>query len=263
MTTPYDKPVFRPAGDAAIVVEVGDAIGLAINNRVHALDRAIRRRPIAGLLDLVPAYRSLLILYDPLALSAGAVREHVTTLWEETATAGPAFGRVVRIPTCYGGEFGPDLPFVAAHARLSVEEVVAIHASADYPVYMMGFSPGFTYLGGMSERIAAPRLKTPRTSIPAGSVGIAQQQTGIYPVESPGGWQLIGRTPVRLFDPLREPPTAVEPGDSIRFVPIDVAGFEQIRKAVETGRYEIDARAAPRCGNLCRLTRSKSSRPGR
>jgi inhibitor of KinA len=110
----------------------------------------------------------------------------------------------------------------------------------------MGFSPGFTYLGGMSERIAAPRLKTPRTSIPAGSVGIAQQQTGIYPVESPGGWQLIGRTPVPLFDPLREPPTAVEPGDSIRFVPIDAAEFERIRTAVEAGRYEIDARMAPR-----------------
>jgi KipI family sensor histidine kinase inhibitor len=246
MTTPYDEPVFLPAGDAALLVEVGDAIDPAINSRVHALDRALRQRPILGLLDLVPAYRSLLVLYDPLAVSAQAVEAHISTLWDETATVGPAVGRVVRIPTCYGARFGPDLAFVAKHARLPAEEVVAIHAGTDYRVYMMGFSPGFTYLGGMSERIAAPRLKTPRTSIPAGSVGIAQQQTGIYPVESPGGWQLIGRTPVPLFDPLRDPPTAVEPGDSIRFVPIDAAEFERICRTVEAGQYEIDARMAPR-----------------
>ena len=142
--------------------------------------------------------------------------------------------RVVEIPTAYGGDFGPDLPFVASHNGLSEADVVSIHAGADYLVYMMGFSPGFPYLGGMSERIATPRLTTPRTVIPAGSVGIAQAQTGVYPVESPGGWQLIGRTPIPLFDASRHPPVIVEPGDSIRFVPIGADEYDAIAARART-----------------------------
>jgi inhibitor of KinA len=241
---PYDRPAFLPAGDAGLVVELGEGISPAVNRRVHALDAAIRHARMTGVLEVVPAYRSLLICYDPLVVSAGQLREKVAALCGQLPDVESGTRRVVRIPTRYGGEFGPDLPFVAACAHLPSDEVVAIHASTDYLVYMMGFSPGFTYLGGMSERIAAPRLKTPRTSIPAGSVGIARQQTGIYPVESPGGWQLIGRTPMPLFDPQREPPTAVEPGDYIRFVPIDQAEYERIRLQVERGEYRIEARTA-------------------
>jgi KipI family sensor histidine kinase inhibitor len=148
---------------------------------------------------------------------------------------------VIEVPTVYGGEFGPDLAFVASHSRLSEAEVVQIHSGTDYLVYMMGFSPGFPYLGGMSPRIATPRLKTPRTAIPAGSVGIAQEQTGVYPVESPGGWQLIGRTPARLFDAGRQPPVLVEAGDSIRFVPIVPRQFTEIEEGIRRGTWNVTA----------------------
>ena len=182
-----------------------------------AVDRA---RP-DGVRDLVPTYRSLLVNYDPRVTTFDALGERLADLETRPRRTRRHRRRAwsrSRPPTA--ATFGPDLPFVAEHAGLTEDEVVAIHSGANYLVYMMGFSPGFTYLGGMSERIAAPRLKTPRTAIPAGSVGIAQQQTGIYPVESPGGWQLIGRTPVSLFDPSRHPPVVVEAGDYIRFVPV-------------------------------------------
>jgi inhibitor of KinA len=225
----YPEPRFLPAGDAALTVEVGEGISPLVNRRVHALDRALRQNPPPGLIDLVPAYRSLLVLFDPLVLPVDVLRDRITRLVAGLPDEAEAPRRVVEIPTCYGGGYGPDLAFVAAHAGLAEAEVIAIHAGTDYLVYMMGFSPGFTYLGGLSERIATPRLGTPRTAIPAGSVGIAQRQTGIYPVESPGGWQLIGRTPIRMFDPSRTPPTRVEPGDLVRFVPIDEATYRQMR----------------------------------
>ena len=138
----------------------------------------------------------------------------------------------------YGGEYGPDLAHVAEHNGLTAGEVVQIHSSTDYLVYMMGFTPGFPYLGGMAESIATPRLQTPRPLIPAGSVGIAEQQTGVYPIESPGGWQLVGRTPVQLFDPQREPPAVVAAGDFIRFVPITETTYDVIRMQVQAGSYD-------------------------
>jgi inhibitor of KinA len=162
----------------------------------------------------------------------------VLSLAESGSVTLPA-PKVLQIPTCYGGPYGPDMPFVAAHTGLDPAEIAAIHAGTDYLVYMMGFNTGFPYLGGMSARIAAPRLETPRTSVPAGSIGIAQQQTGIYPVESPGGWRLIGRSPVRLFDPSREPPVSVEAGDYLRFVPIDAQQYGAIERDVQSGRYQL------------------------
>jgi len=234
-------PRYLPAGDAALV-EFGDAIDPAINRRVRDLLLAIERARPAGVRDLVPTYRSLLVLYDPLAVSYDGIRRQVADL-ADSATAVPAPPpNVVEIPTAYGGAFGPDLDFVASHNHLTPDEVIAIHAGTDYLVYMMGFSPGFTYLGGMSARIAAPRLKTPRTAIPAGSVGIAQQQTGIYPVESPGGWQLIGRTPVSLFDPRRTPPVLVEAGDYIRFVAVTLDEYAAIADDVSAGRWRLRSR---------------------
>jgi len=228
--TLYPEPRIRPAGDQALVVEIGEGIDEIVNQRVHALALALERRELPGIVDLVPTYRSLLVNYDPLRIDFAALTGAVTGAASSLGEIALPEPRRVEIPTCYGGQYGPDLPFVAAHNGLSEDEVVAIHASGTYRVFMMGFSPGFAYMGGMSPRIATPRLQTPRTSIPAGSVGIAQQQTGIYPVESPGGWQLIGRTPVRLFDPARTPPTLVEPGDLVAFVQIDERRYRDLEE---------------------------------
>jgi KipI family sensor histidine kinase inhibitor len=239
-------PRYLVAGEAALVVEFGDTIDPAINRRVRELFLAIERAGLEGVRDLVPTYRSLLVSYDPLRTTFEALRLRLSDLDAHLADTPVPPPRVVEIPTAYGGEFGPDLPFVAAHNHLTEDEVVAIHAGTDYLVYMMGFSPGFTYLGGMSDRIAAPRLNTPRTAIPAGSVGIAQQQTGIYPVESPGGWQLIGRTPVSLFDPSRNPPVVVEAGDSIRFAQISLEDYAAIQREIRQGTWTLSVRGATR-----------------
>ncbi len=229
---------FVPAGDKAFVIEMGTGISPEINRAVHNLFLSIERQAILGVLDMVPTYRSLLINYDPLTLSPdeleGWIRELTQDL-DETATGA---SRVVELPTVYGDDHGPDLGHVAGHNGLTEEEVIALHSGTDYLVYMMGFTPGFTYLGGMSEKIATPRLQTPRTAIPAGSVGIAERQTGVYPIESPGGWQLIGRTPVQLFDPSKQPPVIAEPGDYIRFVPVPPEEYQRILEEVRNGVYQ-------------------------
>jgi inhibitor of KinA len=240
------EPRYLVAGDAALVVEFGEAIDPAINRRVRELFLATERAGLEGIRDLVPTYRSLLVSYDPLLTTFDALRARLSQIEAHLADAPVPPPRVVEIPTAYGGEFGPDLAFVAAHNHLAEADVVAIHAGTDYLVYMMGFSPGFTYLGGMSERIATPRLKTPRTAIPAGSVGIAQQQTGIYPVESPGGWQLIGRTPVVLFDPSRTPPVVVEAGDYIRFVPVTRNEYSSVQDEIRQGTWTLPVRGMTR-----------------
>lgn len=248
----YHSPRFLTAGDTGLVVEFGDTIDPAINRRVRELFLAlagsesrpyqatVQDRASAGLpiLDLIPTYRSLLITYDPLKITFDDLRAAIERIEGGLGSATVPAPRILEVPTAYGGDFGPDLPFVASHNGLREDEVVAIHAGTDYLVYMMGFSPGFPYLGGMSERIATPRLKTPRTVIPAGSVGIAQAQTGIYPVESPGGWQLIGRTPLLLFDPSRTPPVLVEAGDSIRFTPISAADYGALSTAIAAGAWQ-------------------------
>ncbi len=218
-------PRYLPAGDAALVVEFGEQIDPAINRRVHVLAYVLAQDPAPGLGEAVPTYRSLLVHYDPLRLGYDDVVRLVKDGLQRMGQVSLPPPRVVEIPTVYGGEFGPDIAFVAECNGLSVEEVIGIHSGADYPVYMIGFTPGFPYLGGVAEAIAAPRLKTPRTRVPAGSVGIAGQQTGIYPIESPGGWQIIGRTPLTLFDPHREPPALVAAGDVVRFVPISEEEF--------------------------------------
>lgn len=232
----YPEPRLLPAGDTALLVEVGEGIDETVNRTVHALTRALETADINGIVDLIPAYRSLLVCYDPLRLQLDVLRNAIGSRLPALTTDTPVTNRVVEIPTLYGGEWGPDLPFVANHNGISEDEVIAVHSSGTYVVFMMGFSPGFAYMGGMSPRIATPRLKTPRTSIPAGSVGIAQTQTGIYPVESPGGWQLIGRTPARMFDPFDSPPTLLRPGDKVRFVRIDEARYRELAAASEVQR---------------------------
>ena len=178
--------------------------------------------------------------YDPLAVTSGEVRDGIERLLESTEITDAGARHVVHIPTLYGGDMGPDIAFVAQHNGIDEREVVHIHSGADYLVYMMGFSPGFAYLGGLDERLATPRLQSPRTEIPAGAVGIAETQTGVYPMASPGGWQLIGRTPLKLFDPARDRPVLLSAGDYVRFMPIDSRQeYDDILSQVESGEYAL------------------------
>jgi len=224
--TPAKWPRYLPAGDAALVVEFGDRIDEAINRRVHLLAHVLAQEPVPGLGEAVPTYRSLLVHYDPLQLGYGDLVRLVGDRLGRMQDVRLPQPRLVEVPTLYGGEYGPDIAFVACHNGMSVAEVIRIHSGVDYPVYMLGFTPGFPYLGGVAAAIAAPRLETPRPRVPAGSVGIAGQQTGIYPIESPGGWRIIGRTPLALFDPHRDPPALLAAGDRVRFLPISEAEYE-------------------------------------
>jgi inhibitor of KinA len=219
-------------------VELGDTVDEEVNARVHLLATAVARQLASDVEEVVPTYRSLLILFDPLRVKRSLLIRRVEKILA-ALPGGAALrrSRVVHIPVCYGGELGPDLEFVAQHSGLSAQEVVAVHASAAYRVYMLGFTPGFPYLGGMSPRIAVPRLEQPRPRIPAGTVGIAGEQTGIYPVESPGGWRLIGRTPLRLFDWTRPEPFLVRAGDLLRFGAIEAEEFRDLERRVAEGRY--------------------------
>ena len=238
------SPALLPCGDQALVVEFGDAISPEINRRVHDLAHAIESAGVRGVYDLVPTYRSLLVYYNPVRTSWPELEDSLRSLLTDTGDRVTSTPRVVLLPTLYGGEYGPDLQFVAENAGLTTDEVVEIHSGSDYLVYMMGFSPGFPYLGGLAERLATPRLATPRLEIPAGSVGIAESQTGVYPVASPGGWQLIGRTPLRLFDETAEQPALLRAGDYIRFVPLETeARYLEIQERVEAGEFEADMEA--------------------
>lgn len=215
---------FEAIADDAWLLQLGDRIDAATNARVHALTTQIRLRKPVWLRDLVPAYASLGVFFDASMISADAVRDwlraHVDQLpldlGERTALA-----RTVEIPVAYGGIGGPDLDSAAAELGMTAEQLSQRHASGEYTVAMIGFAPGFPYLLGLDPALALPRLATPRTQVAAGSVGIGGAQTGIYPRESPGGWRLIGRTPLVLFDPAREPPTLLAPGDRVRFVAVD------------------------------------------
>ena len=216
----FEAPVFRAAGDQAVLVEFGDEISPETNARVHGLARAIEEASIEGVVDLIPAYDSLLVQYDATAVSMGDLQARIMDLDSERVASAEG-GRVVELPVLYGGEHGPDIERVAEHAGMSVDEVIRLHSGTDYLVYMLGFTPGFPYLGGLDDRLATPRVATPRLEIPGGSVGIAESQTGVYPLTSPGGWNIIGRTPLSLFDPTREPPSLLAPGDLVSFVPLD------------------------------------------
>ena len=210
----------HPLGQAALTVELGDRISPAINARVHALHADLTATPLPGLIECVPAYRSLTLHYDPLLLSldelADAVTQRMAHLKESSAHS---HQRLHVIPVTYGGEFGPDLQAVAEQVGLTPEQVIFEHSRMTYRVYMLGFSPGFPYLGRTSARLDVARLSTPRTRVPAGSVAIAGRQTGIYPSSTPGGWRLLGRTGWRFFDPTRTPPARLQPGDQVRFRP--------------------------------------------
>ena len=222
-----------PAGDSALIVEFEDRIDAAVNARALAVAERLHAQPVAGVRDVVPTYRSVAVYFDPLQTSHDAL---MARLEREAAGAVPSArsaSDVIRIPVCYGGELGPDLADVAAFGGIPESQAIALHTDATYRVFMLGFMPGFAYLGIVDARIAAPRRETPRVRVPRGAVGIAGSQTGVHPVEAPSGWQLIGRTPVRPFDSARAEPFLMKPGDSVRFYPIDRAKFDQMEDAAQ------------------------------
>jgi inhibitor of KinA len=215
-----------PLGDTAIVIALGEEIDVATHEKVKAVAHLIDTNPLEAMVEYIPAFTTVTVIYDPLAITYERFTERVRTLLEQAPpTSAGLEDRLVEIPVSYGGELGPDLDAVSTHTGLSSEEVVDLHGQPEYLVYMIGFAPGFPYLGGMSERLASPRRESPREKIPAGSVGIAGSQTGVYPIETPGGWQLIGRTPLRLFRPDRDNPSLLRTGDRVRFHAIGPAEY--------------------------------------
>ena len=249
MTT---DPVAEALSEDALLLRFGDSIDPRLNARVHAAAARLRAARLADVGEIAPSYASLLLRFDPLAWGDAqgpggsphtrllAAIEPVLREAEDDSTQPQP--RVVEIPVCYGGEFGPDLDDVAKCARLDAHEFAARHAAAEYAVAMLGFAPGFPYLLGLDPALHAPRRPNPRTRVPAGSVAIGGAQTGIYPRELPGGWQVIGRTPLVLFDPRRDPPCLLGPGDRVRFRAIENAVFHSLFEKRGDGRPPADPR---------------------
>jgi inhibitor of KinA len=229
----YDEPRFRLAGDRGLLVEFGGTIDPEINRKVRQVFVSLEKRPIDGVTEVIPTYRSLLVFYDPFQIGPEKLREEISDRERKLDTLEIPLPETVEIPVAYGGEFGPDLEFVARHNNLTPKEVIQIHTSGNYLIYMIGFTPGFPFLGGLSKKLFTPRLENPRQLVPAGSVGIANNQTGVYPINSPGGWQLIGRTPLKLYDPLRSPPILLKAGNYLKFKRISDDMYVEIAKRQE------------------------------
>lgn len=233
---------FMPAGDRAMVVQFGDTIDEKTNRQVQLLAKWIETQGTEGVQEVLPTFRSLTIFYDPAKTSYHTLKTTLKHADISEGDGGHMEKRIVEIPCCYGGDFGEDLLDMEELTGVSSKEIIQIHSGTDYLVYMLGFLPGFVYLGGLDERIHAPRLTTPRVKIPAGAVGIGGSQTGVYPLDSPGGWRLIGRTPLRMYDPDREEPFLCNAGDYIRFCPIEETDYREIEAQVKTGTYQARVR---------------------
>jgi inhibitor of KinA len=216
----YKHPRYRVMGDGAMLVEVGDTIHISVNQKVRRLFVAVKETLSDSLLDMVPAYCSLLLIFDPLKTSVTNLQKTMDGLFRDLDDYDIPAPATFEIPVVYGEEYGPDLDWVSRYHNISVEEAISLHTETTYHVFMIGFSPGFPYLGELPEALETPRKETPRTTVPKGSVGLALKQTGIYPSPSPGGWQIIGRTPLNLFDPLKNPPSLLQMGDRVRFFQI-------------------------------------------
>ena len=233
-TAPAEPHVF-PLGDSALLLRFGDVVAPEIFARVQAFANALLARPLAGVVDVVPAFTTVTVHYQP-ARVAGAGGSAFARLRlqllarvqaaQEVLSNMP--GRVVEVPVCYGGAFGPDLDDVARHCATGAQDVIERHKQSPHQVYMLGFAPGFPFIGGLDPGLFTPRRATPRTLVPAGSVAIAREQTCIYTLPTPGGWNLIGRTPMQLFDASAEPPCVLSPGDRVRFVAIDEVRVQQL-----------------------------------
>ncbi len=229
------KYTIEPLGDNSMIIELGQDMSHEIQQKVKKVSSFFEENKFEWVIETVPGFTTVAVFYDPLKIKTTTlpydeVRAFLEPLLEKLEVDGDTEPRVVEIPVCYGGEFGPDLEEVANHNGLTVDEVIDIHSNGEYTVYMIGFAPGFPYIGGMSEKIAAPRRSNPRLKIPAGSVGIAGKQTGVYPIETPGGWQLIGKTPEKLFTPEGNTPSLLQAGDQIKFVPISEEEFQKIEE---------------------------------
>lgn len=224
----YDRPVCRLAGDKGFLVEFGDGIDPRINAQVRAMARAMEKNLPPGILEVIPTYRSLLFIYDPDLMDPDRLYKLVENLDDGRDELAAESVKVVEIPVCYGGEFGPDIGNVQKASGLTQEQVIQVHAAREYLIYMVGFTPGFAFLGGLDERLNTSRLNTPRMHVPKGSVGIANNQTGMYPIASPGGWQIIGRTPLNLFAPWKKDPFLYRAGDKIKFVPISESEYNRL-----------------------------------
>lgn len=235
------KIKYMPAGDKALVAEFGNQIEEGLNQQVHHLAARLTKACIPGVQELLPTFRSLMIYYNPLEIRYGELKKQVESLAEDMGEAVENRKRILKIPCCYGARFGPDLRDMEQYTGMDREEIIRLHSSVDYKIYMMGFLPGFVYLGGLDKRLEMPRLTTPRVKIFAGAVGIGGSQTGVYPLASPGGWRLIGGTPVDFYDPDRENPILCEAGEYIRFVPITVDDYYDIRRLVAKGEYKLEA----------------------
>jgi inhibitor of KinA len=225
-----------PVGDATMVVEFEERIDPAVNARVVATADALRAAAIAGVRDVVPTYRSVAVYFDPLLTDHRGLARRLEQAATEPLRAERTERALIRVPVCYGGDFGPDLPEIARFARASEAEVVEIHTSRTYRVFMLGFMPGFAYMGIVDSRIAVPRRETPRVRVPRGSVCLAGVQTSVHPVDAPSGWHLIGKTPVQPFDPSRRDPFLMKPADEVQFYSIDRREFERLDRPPRVSR---------------------------
>ncbi|MED3563092.1 5-oxoprolinase subunit PxpB [Bacillus xiapuensis] len=243
MFSHINKNVIKPLGDSALIVQFGDEINPAIHQKVQAFSALLNHIPFEGIVESVPAFTNLTIYYNPLIVHHSSANSQSMTPFQQVSAKLNELlqqldeqqvfeGRLVEIPVLYGGEYGPDLDYVASFHKITSEEVIQIHTGSECLVYMIGFAPGFPFMGGMDERIVTPRRENPRKTIVPGSVGIAGKQTGIYPLETPGGWQIIGRTPLDLFRPDLNPPTLLRAGDKIKFFPITLEEFNEYKGVI-------------------------------
>jgi inhibitor of KinA len=223
----HEIPEFRAMGDRSLIVYFGEGIDRAVNDRVRRLFLYHDDHPMKGVIEAVPGYNSLLYLFDPFQTTSGVLQEAILDMAKTIDNDPIPDPEIVEIPVVYGGEYGPDLEWVAQYHSVETEEIIRLHTQHIYHVYMIGFTPGFPYMGELPAALMTPRKETPRTAVPRGSVGLAQEQTGIYPSKSPGGWQVIGRTPLKLFDSGKKPPALLQMGDQVRFVSVTGEAMEQ------------------------------------
>lgn len=241
------KYLFLQSGDMALTVRFENEIREDINRCVTSLAHLVGEAGIKGVTEVIPTFNSLTVLYDCTVIRSARLQKRLAKLIGQISSDDAGASRVFYIPVCYEERFSPDMANVCAHTGLTRDEVIALHSAKPYLIYMLGFLPGFAYLGGMDERLATPRLDSPRLEIFAGAVGIGGSQTGIYPVASPGGWQLIGKTPVKVYDPSRAEPILYKAGDRIKFCPVDGNEFERIEREVAAGTYKVTAEEAKPC----------------
>jgi len=232
----YPKTLFYSMGDRGLLVEFGDEISREINEKVRRMALVVQDDIREGIVEVVPTYRSLLITYNPLLLPVEDLKKRLKRIEEGLQQAPLPEPKLTRIPAVYGGHYGPDLEEVARYHQISPEKVIQLHCSKPYLIYMIGFMPGYPYMGELPEELVTPRLKTPRLVVPKGSVAIAQRQTGIYSMESPGGWQILGRTPMELFDPEQDPPALLQMGDLVQFYPVTEEEFRNIQAQISKSK---------------------------